>query len=187
MRVADQVALAPWSLAAARRLVSGHSQLEADTRAWHPDYPLPDVVDALAMLFSASQVDGPLTAVPRWWVYQIRYQDQVVGDAGFHGPAAVTGPVEVEVGFSVVPALRGRGIATRGCALLLALAWGAGAETVLAETEPDNLASRTVLARNGFLPCGEGGYAVARPGRPRPQPVDLPRPELVEGPPACAS
>lgn len=174
MSVADSVTLAPWSLAAARRLVAGDPQHEADTAAWHPDYPLPDVVDALAMLLNAYQVDRPLTAVPPWWVHEIRYQGQVVGDAGFHGPPAATGPVEVEIGYSVVPALRGRGIATRACALLLALAWRAGAETVRAETEPDNHASRGVLARNGFLPHGEREYAVTRPavGTPRPEPVE---------------
>lgn len=170
--MADQVTLAPWSLVAARRLVAGLPQHESDTVAWHPDYPLPDAVDALAMLLGAYEVDGPLTAVPRWWAHEIRYRGQVVGDAGFRGPPAVTGPVEVEVGYSVLPALRGRGIATRACALLLGLAWRAGAATVRAETDPDNFASRTVLARNGFLPRGDG-YAVTRP-----------RPELIEGHPA---
>ena len=171
--VPDLVTLVPWPLAAARRLVAGLPQDDADTTAWHPDYPLPETVDALALRLSAHQVDGPPAAVPPWWVHEIRYRGQVVGDAGFHGPPAATGPVEVEVGYAVVPALRGRGIATRACALLLAVAWRTGADTVLAETELTNLASRSVLARNGFLPSGDG-YAVTRPGALR-------RPQLLDG------
>ena len=184
MRAADTVTLTPWPLAAARRLVAGGRQHEADRAAWHPEYPLPDVVDALAMLLGAYEVDGPLADVPAWWAHEIRYRGQVVGDAGFHGPPAATGPVEVEIGYSVVPPLRGRGIATQACALLLALAWRAGADRVLAETEPDNLASRAVLFRNGFRPDGPG-YAVSRPaGAPHPSPDRVARtiPEPVDGP-----
>ena len=157
------VTLAPWPLEAARRLVAGLAPDVADTARWHPDHPSGDVVDAVALVLGAYEVDGPLAAVPPWWVHEIRYAGEVVGAAGFHGPPAAGGPVEVEIGYSVVPALRGQGIGTRACALLLTLAWRAGADTVLAETGPENIASRTVLERCGFRARADGGFAVARP------------------------
>jgi len=158
-----EVTLAPWPLEAARRLVAGLAPDDADTVRWHPDHPSGDVVDALALALGAYEVDGRLTEVPPWWVHEIRYAGEVVGEAGFHGPPAADGPVEVEIGYSVVPALQGQGIGTRACALLLTLAWRAGADTVLAVSEPENGASRTVLHRCGFRARADGGFAVARP------------------------
>ena len=68
----------------------------------------------------------------------------------------------------MVPALRGRGIATRVCALLLAHAWRNGAEVVRAEVEPDNPyapASRAVLRSNGFRLTARGDLVVEAPRR----------------------
>ncbi len=154
------VTLRPWPWDAARTLLAGQAVGAAD---WHEAYPLPDTVDALAMVLAASEVDGPLTTAPRWWVSQVLYAGQVVGDVGFHGPPAVEGPVEVELGYGIVPPCRGRGIATAACRQLLALAWRQGADAVLAETDPDNAASRRVLARLGFGERPGGVFAIARP------------------------
>lgn len=144
-------------------MVDGQPPHEGETARWHPEHPSADVVDALALALRAYEVDGPLRAVPTWWVHEVRHRGQVVGVAGFHGPPAETGPVEVEIGYAVVPALRGRGVATRACGLLLDLAWRAGADLVRAETEPENSASRTVLVRCGFRPGPDGLLVVARP------------------------
>ena len=89
----------------------------------------------------------------------------VVGDVGFHGPTPVSGPAEVEIGFAVVAGLRRRGIATGACRLVLAQAWRAGAVRVLAETEPENVASQRVLAACGFTELGYRRYVIERPGR----------------------
>lgn len=155
--------LRSWPVAAARRLASGSGPEPADRVGWHPDYPLPDTVAALRLLLAAHEAMGTLGGLPRWWVHEIRVAGQVVGDVGFHGPPPAEGPVVVEIGYAVVPALRGHGIATRACALLLEQAWRDGAEQVLAETAPDNVASRTVLRRNGFRPRLCGDLAVDRP------------------------
>ena len=158
------VTLRPWPLDAARRLVAGEPATTADAARWHPDYPLPDTVDAVTMLLGAHTAMGTLAGLPRWWVHEIRVDGRVVGDVGFHGPPAATGPAVVEIGYAVVPGLRGRGVATRAVALLLALAWSDGAAEVLAGTDEDNGASQGVLRRTGFRRRLSGDWSVRRPG-----------------------
>ena len=157
------VTLRPWSVGAARRLVEGMAPKHGDASSWHPDYPMPDTVEALQMLLAAHRVMGTLDDLPRWWVHEIWVAGQVVGDVGFHGPPPESGPVVVEIGYAVVPALRGRDIASRACALLLELAWRDGADRVLAETDAANEASQAVLRHNGFRRRLSGDFAVDRP------------------------
>jgi RimJ/RimL family protein N-acetyltransferase len=140
---------------------------------WHPEYPLAESLDAAGMFLQTSAVLDP----GPWSVFWIVADGQVVGDAGFHGPPgdrpdtlAPPGrtPPTVEIGYSVVPGLRRRGLATAAVGLLLDLAWRHGAGVVLAETSPDNLASQHVLRRAGFAstgstPAGELTYATRRP------------------------
>jgi RimJ/RimL family protein N-acetyltransferase len=157
------VAIRPWPLAVALRLVDGAAPDPADAAPWHPEYPLPDTVDALQMLLTAHRAMGTLADLPRWWVHEIWVAGQVVGDVGFHGPPPASGPVVVEIGYAVVPALRGRGVASRACALLLDRAWRDGASQVLAETDADNGASQAVLTHNGFRRRLSGDFALSRP------------------------
>lgn len=57
----------------------------------------------------------------------------------------------VELGYSVAPAARGRGVAARAVALAAAWAFAeAGAARVEARVEPDNTASARALERAGF-------------------------------------
>jgi RimJ/RimL family protein N-acetyltransferase len=158
------VTLRPWPLAAARRLVDGAPPPSADAAAWHRDYPLPDTVDALAMLLAAHTAMGTLAGLPRWWVHEIRVAGEVVGDVAFHGPPAAEGPAVVEIGYAVVPGWRRRGVASRAVALLLDLAWTDGADQVLAGTDDDNAASQAVLRRTGFRRRLAGDWVVRRPG-----------------------
>lgn len=131
---------------------------------FHPDYPQPESLDAMAMLVGAHEaVTGTrLVRRPDWWIHQIVLDAVVVGDIGFHGPPAPEPPYGVEIGYVVVPGVRGRGVATRACGLLLQWAWRGGADVVQAETEPDNVASARVLAKNGFVRGADGGWSVSR-------------------------
>ena len=156
--------LSPWPVPAARRLVEGGLQ-PRDTAHWHPGYPLAETVDALSLLLAAHEAMGTVGSLPRWWVHEIRVHGQVVGDVGFHGPPAGSGAVVVEIGYAVVPELRGRGVATRAVGLLLDRAWRDGASRVLAETDDDNAASQAVLVRTGFRRRLSGDWAVDRPAR----------------------
>lgn len=151
-------------MAAARRLVDGRPPAPDDAIGWHPDYPMGDTVDVLAVLLAAHTAMGTLAGLPRWWVHQIHVGGEVVGDVGFHGPPAAEGPVVVEVGYAVVPALRRRGVASQALAQLLDLAWADGAEQVLAATDDDATASQGVLRRTGFRRRLAGDWAVRRPG-----------------------
>ena len=51
-------------------------------------------------------------------------------------------------------AIRGQGAATQALKLLLAMAFEAGATSVLAEVAPENEASAKVVQKNGFVRTG---------------------------------
>jgi RimJ/RimL family protein N-acetyltransferase len=129
---------------------------------WHPEYPLPDSLDAIAMVMAAHRaMTGPVQQPPTWWIHQIVVNGVVVGDIGFHSPP---GPEKaVEIGYTVVPAWRGRGVASRACEVILQQAWQDGAETVIAETDHDNVASQAVLLGNGFRRRPDGVFMIKRP------------------------
>jgi RimJ/RimL family protein N-acetyltransferase len=56
----------------------------------------------------------------------------------------------VEIGYSIVPELQRRGLATRAVALLCDRAAIGGAKVVTAETLPALIASQGVLLKSGF-------------------------------------
>ena len=161
---AADVTLVRFPAAFLRDLVDGTAERPAE---WHEQYATAGLRGIARMLLTAHEAMG-VTAdeASPWWVSAIVVDGQVVGDAGFHGPPAGEPPVEVEIGYQLVPALRGRGLATRACALLLEHAWAHGADVVRADVEPDNpdrAASRAVLRANGFAPTPQGDLAVAAP------------------------
>jgi RimJ/RimL family protein N-acetyltransferase len=153
--------LVPLPVAVARQMLAGKPGPETLSQ-WHPEYPLSDSIDAIAMVFAAHRVMGaPVDEVPTWWIHQIVVDDLVVGDIGFHGPP---GPEQtVEIGYSVVPAWRRRRVASRACDLILQQAWQDGAELVVAETDHDNVASQAVLLGNGFQQRPDGVFMIRRP------------------------
>lgn len=136
---------------------------------WHPDLPSEDTLGSAWLLLAAYEALGLDPAGSPWWLFGVVVEGRVVGTAGFHGPPPHEGPVEVEVGYEVAPALRGRGLATRACALLLDHAWGHGADVVRAEVAPGPhaAASRAVLRANGFRPDGPVMFVAERAVGPR--------------------
>jgi RimJ/RimL family protein N-acetyltransferase len=145
----------------ARRMLTDALRHEPEL-PWHPEYPLPDSFDAVAMVIAAHEaMTGEMQQPPTWWIHQIVVNGVVVGDIGFHGPP---GPEKVvEIGYSVVPAWRGRGVASRACGVILQQAWQDGAEIVIAETDHDNVASQAVLLGNGFRRRPDGVFMIKRP------------------------
>jgi RimJ/RimL family protein N-acetyltransferase len=116
---------------------------------WAAGYPLTATRVAAAMLIDAAAVDSWR---PGFGVYQIVEDQAVLGDIGFHGaPNADPGGDVVEVGYGLVPAARGRGLATEALAALTRWALNQpGVSAVSAETTRANLASQRVLVRAGF-------------------------------------
>ena len=77
----------------------------------------------------------------------------VVGHAGFHfGPDAQG---MVEIGYTVIPEHRGRGLAKEMAGELLAFAAAHGAVTVRASVSPGNAASLAVIHHWRFVQTGE--------------------------------
>ena len=91
-----------------------------------------------------------------WWLawsIRDRATGTVVGDIGFHGPPDERG--SVEIGYSIAPTWRRRGLATE--ALRAFLAWALQRPeitAVRAETESSNHASIAILRRLGFEETG---------------------------------
>jgi RimJ/RimL family protein N-acetyltransferase len=136
-----RVALHVISPAEARRIVDRRPL--ADDR-WHPEYPLVDELDVVRQLAddpAPHAVFGPM---------MIRTLDDglAVGGIGFFGPPDATG--SVEIGYGLVPAVRGLGIVSAALAELLAIAAAEGVRRVTAETDRANRASSRVLERAGF-------------------------------------
>ena len=78
----------------------------------------------------------------------------VVGHAGFHGPPDADGAVEV--GYTVLPHLRGRGYAQAALRALVAEAVASPhVRLVRASVQPGNAASLAVVRSAGFVPVGE--------------------------------
>lgn len=147
----------------ARALVDGSLVRPA---SWHAEFPADGTLNAAGMLLTTYDALGLDPEDSPWWFFAVVVDGVVVGDAGFHGPPPTEGPAEVEIGYQVAPDVRGRGIATRACALLVEHAWRNGAELVRAEVEPDNPhapASRAVLRANGFRATPQGDLVVHAP------------------------
>ncbi len=134
---------------------------DAMQASWHPQYPLAHTLEGLTWLFAAWQEMGGVDPASPWWTYQLVVGGQAVGDIGFHGPPDPQG--QLTIGYQVVPAVRGRGIATAACGQLVSLAWSAGARRLLAATAADNRASQRVLRHNGFVTDDNQSFSLDRP------------------------
>ena len=119
-----------------------------------------------AMGFAIRDIDSGASAVlPTVWLVVRRADGQIVGDLGTHGPPDSEGCVEI--GYSLAPSSRGKGV---GTAAVAALVWRIAAvpavRRITAVTGAQNAASRRLLERQGFritdqLPdTGELRYAL---------------------------
>lgn len=86
-----------------------------------------------------------------WFQLGIRLagSNDLVGDLGVHFMQA--GPSQVEIGFTLAPAVQGRGLATEAVQGLLAHLFGVlGTHRVVASTDPRNTGSVSLLRRVGM-------------------------------------
>jgi len=119
---------------------------------WHPEYPLADELDVLRPLADDVAPD------PVFALMMIRdaRDGLAVGGIGFFGPPDADGAVEL--GYGLVPAARGRGLASAALRQAITIATAHGVRVVRADTDPANLPSSRVLERAGFreLPASDG-------------------------------
>lgn len=100
---------------------------------------------------------GALTQADPWTLgFSLvhRVSETVVGSAGFKGPPASDGVVEISYGIN--PDHQGKGYATEAAQALTAYAFSSGkVRLVRAHTRPEPNASTRVLAKCGFRRVGE--------------------------------
>ncbi|GIK51642.1 MAG: GNAT family N-acetyltransferase [Planctomycetaceae bacterium] len=123
----------------------------------HAQWPEPDTPRALA---SYARVLAQVPRLRGFGIWTLAHEGEVVGDAGFKGPPRAG---EVEVGYGIVPAQRGRGLATEAVAALCAWAFGQGVRAIYARCEADNAPSLRVLAKVGMRVCAGGRYVLEAP------------------------
>lgn len=123
----------------ARRIIV-RDELHGDR--WHPEYPFEDELAPLRML-AASE-----SAEPVFTLYMIRESHLAVGGFWFFGPPDDSGTVEF--GYGLVPAARGRGLATDAVVEGLRIAAAHGAKRAIADTDAGNGASIRVLEKAGL-------------------------------------
>jgi RimJ/RimL family protein N-acetyltransferase len=155
----ERLRLLPLPAAAAQAL-----PLDRDGAARHigatlaEAWPQPDLLDVLPTQ-AALSVPGEPYGV---WVIVDETTETVIGDVGFMGPPGDDGTIEI--GYSVIPGFRGRGIATEAARAVAR--WGLEQPKVVcvvARCEPDNVASIAVLAHVGFVRDGvEDGHLLWR-------------------------
>lgn len=120
------------------------------------DWPGPDLAAALPLMLAAIRAEPALHG---WLVWLVVCDGAVVGDAGGHGPPDADGTVEM--GFSILEASRGRGLATEALDALVAwIGEQPGVRRIVARAEAANTASHRVLDKAGFRVAGSDGDVV---------------------------
>jgi RimJ/RimL family protein N-acetyltransferase len=119
---------------------------------WADGYPLEgDTRAAAAYATHLPTLAGKAGSDP-FGYYQVLEDGVVVGGIGFHGPP---NGGSVEVGYGVVPDVRGRGVASEALRLLLEVAAGLdGVRRVVGRTEETNVASQRVMGSAGMQLVG---------------------------------
>jgi RimJ/RimL family protein N-acetyltransferase len=121
--------------------------------AWAKGYPLEGDIRACSAY--ASHLPPAVDASDRFGYYQIVEAGLVVGGIGFHGPPS--GGL-VEVGYGVVPQVRGRGVATSALRMILEVAAeGKDVTRLRGRAEQANIASRRVMLSAGMREVGHDG------------------------------
>jgi RimJ/RimL family protein N-acetyltransferase len=132
--------LTPLDLATAERILNGERVTD-----WHPAFPAAEDLEVAAAYRERLAYErDPHPFGP----YLVGCDGVVVGGVG-----VTRGPDDdgvVEIGYGLVAAVRGRGLATDAVGQLLDRVRGLGVRAVVAVTAPGNVASQRVLAKLGF-------------------------------------
>ncbi|MBD8661219.1 GNAT family N-acetyltransferase [Frigoribacterium sp. CFBP 8754] len=145
------VAVGPLGLRAVDALVTG--DLALASVAIGVDLPAAFLDDGWLWAIRLEQILADERDEP--WVAWVATRDgQVVGHTGFHGRPDADG--EVEVSYTVLPELRGRGVGAQVLEAVLAFCDAAPAvRSVRASVSPDNAPSLALARSHGFVLVGE--------------------------------
>ncbi len=110
------------------------------------DWALPYTHDrARAVIGGATEADWPVSG--DWYQVAIEYDHRLAGDLGIGRSAD---GLQAEIGYTLAPWARGRGLATEAVAAILDLLFSEGVHRVVAGVDPANDASAKLLQRLGF-------------------------------------
>jgi [ribosomal protein S5]-alanine N-acetyltransferase len=149
-RLTVRLRLEPLPAAVAARLLDDRATAARLIGAALPSaWPQPDLLDLLPMQAAA----GPGQERFGVWIMIERATNTIVGDVGFLGPPDHG---VVEIGSSVIPERRGRGLATEAAQAMVEWALHEpGTRAVIARCDAGNAASIRVLERAGLVRTGE--------------------------------
>ena len=135
----------------ARRVTRGRRDERVDP-PWAPEYPMEGDQRACHAYLRQLPVIGGAARSQPFGYYQIVLDGRVVGGIGFHGPPR---DGVVEIGYGVVPSVRGQGVATRALGMILDVAARFDrVHRVRGRTTPDNIASQKVMLGVGMQAVG---------------------------------
>lgn len=147
----SRLRLVPATPAILEAELKGYERLAEALAAIVPrDWP-PEHHDSDTLRFWRDALSQPGAA--GWWLHYMVLRDatraMLVGTVSYKGPPA---DGVVEIGYSVVPSCRRRGLATEASRRLIESAWERGAEVIVAHTFGHLEPSIGVLRKLGFAP-----------------------------------
>ncbi|HEY0075932.1 MAG TPA: GNAT family N-acetyltransferase [Abditibacteriaceae bacterium] len=122
----------------------------------------PGFNDLETMTYTLRQLEGRPEQIG-WWMWyfikrgaegETKSESILIGNGGFKGQLDNQGCAEV--GYSVLPEFQRQGYGSEALAALVKWAFTQGAQSVIAETLPELVASIGLLEKNGFVFVGEG-------------------------------
>jgi len=114
----------------------------------------PDDDDRYLHMWLRDMIDAPQFAKWRARVLvPVEGEARMIGHAGFHGPPNEDGMAEM--GYTIFPEFRGRGLATEAAQRLMDFAKENGATLIRASVSPDNAPSLAMTRKLGLVQIGE--------------------------------
>lgn len=152
--VTERLLLHPMRVAEAERVAAGVPGEGPATVPWAEGYPAEGSRIGARHYLASLDKHGYPAEFPAYEIRR-RVDGAAVGGIGFHGPADEWG--WVELGYDLIPAVRGKGFASEATRGLLIHARERGAAGVRADTDVPNVASQRVLLAAGFSFVREEG------------------------------